>query len=332
MDKKTDIQMQLFQRIRNQIPDHVSLVDDIAELLEISNDSAYRRIRGKKPLSLHEVQKLYQRYRISIDDLAESSIDTITFKSNLLEEGSFSFKDWLENLFSYTASTSREDQSEIMFILNELNIFHIIQIPEVCAFKLFFWQKSNLDFPKYRDACFSLDEVEEDHCKLYEGIIDQYVKINTIEMTTDECLNSYLKQILYYSEAGYFKSRNDALQLCEKLLELVDHQQKQAELGFKFPYGKYPAGEEGNLQLYYNDIILADNTVLIRAEDSYTSFITTNAINLLLTHNKAFYQYNHTWGKNLLAKSTLISGIAEKERNRFFLKLREQIHRVSEKL
>jgi hypothetical protein len=50
------------------------------------------------------------------------------------------------------------------------------------------------------------------------------------------------------------------------------------------------------------------------------------------THNKAFFEYNYHWGRNLLSKSILISGTAEKERNKFFLKLREQIIRIADQL
>jgi hypothetical protein len=300
MENQADIQMQLLQKIRDQLPDHVSLVEDIAELLEISNDSAYRRIRGEKQLSLQEVKKLCQHYRFSIDDLAgNSSIKTVTFRIN---------------------------------ILNELNFFQIIQVPEVCAFKLFFWQKSNLDFANFKNISFSLELLDKEIYEISHKIIDQYVKIKTIELTTEECLNSYLKQILYYTEAGYFETRNDALIICEKLLELVNHKQKQAELGFKFPFGKHPVGEEGNFHLYHNDIILADNTVLIKAGNVQTSFITSNAINIMQTHNKEFYQYNYGWGRNLMAKFVLISGTAEKERSRFFRKLKEQISSVADQI
>ena len=109
-------------------------------------------------------------------------------------------------------------------------------------------------------------------------------------------------------------------------------QQKQAELGLKFPYGKHPVGENGNYQLYRNDIILVDNTILIKSKDTQISIITSNAINLMLTHNHAFFEYNYNWGRNLLTKSILISGTAEKERNKFFLKLREQVYRVADQL
>jgi hypothetical protein len=329
MENYADIQFELFQKIRDQIPSHVSLVDDIAELLEISNDSSYRRIRGEKALSIHEVCKLCHHYNFSLDDLLGGSATSITFRTDLLEEESYSFNDWLKGLLTLTVATSKSEDREAFFILNELNIYQIIQVPEICAFKLFFWQKSNLNFPNFREAKFKFQEPEREHVEMLQNITRHYTSVNTIELTTEECLNSYLKQILYYAEAGYFESRDDALTICERLLDLITHQQKQAELGFKFPFGKPPVGEEGNFQLYYNDLILADNTVLIRTGDNISSVITNNAINLMVTHNREFYRYNHDWGKNLLAKSILISGTSEKERNRFFLKLREQVEKVA---
>ncbi len=330
--EKDDIQLQLFDRLRDQLPDHVSMVDEIADILEISNDSAYRRIRGEKPISLHEVQKLAQHFSLSVDDMVGSRGDTITFKAKLLDAEEYSFTSWLETLMRFTSETEKAEEVEVIFILNELNIFHIIQFPEICAFKLFFWQKSNLDFEAFRDSRFKTDFCGGEILKMAQVITEKYVKIDTIEFTTQENLNSFLKQVLYYSEAGYFESRDEAIKLCEVLHELVSHQQKQAELGFKFPYGKPAVGKENNFRLYHNDIVLADNTTIIKTKDFGTTFITSNAINLMQTHNQAFFEYNYKWGMNLLSKSVPISGTAEKERNRFFRNLHDQIDRVIEKI
>jgi hypothetical protein len=332
MENQEDIQIRLIRMIRDQLPDHVSLVDEIADLLEISNDSAYRRIRGEKPLSLNELQKLAGTYHISLDDLMGNPSDSVTFRTKFLEEGSYSFVDWLKGVLEFTLGASGPEDSEAIFILNELSIFHIIQIPEVCAFKLFFWKKSNLDFPGYRDLKFKVDELEEEVVELSREITGHYVGINTTEFTTEESLNSFLKQVLYYSEAGYFHSRDDALILCEKLHELVDHQQKQAALGFKFPYGKTPVGQEGNFQLFHNDLILVDNTILVKAGDTCACYLTSNAINLMQSHDRAFFDYNYAWGRNLLSKSVPISGTAERERNRFFRVLHEKIDAVAKQL
>ncbi len=53
---KPDVQQIFFQHIKSNLAAHLSLVDEVAELLNISNDSAYRRIRGEKPLSFEEIK------------------------------------------------------------------------------------------------------------------------------------------------------------------------------------------------------------------------------------------------------------------------------------
>ena len=332
MENKSDIQLQFFQRVHDQLPDHISMVEEIADILEISNDSAYRRIRGEKPLSLQEVQRLAITFNISLDDITGGNSSTITFRTNLLDGERYSFTEWLKQLLQFTIEAGKSGPTDAIFILNELNIFNIIQFPVICAFKLFFWQKSNLDFTDFRDAKFSAGEINEEVLLISNEITDRFLKINTIEFTTQECLNSFLKQVTYYSEAGYFSTRNDALVLCQKLHELLDHQQKQAELGYKFLFGHSPSGREGNLQLFHNDIILADNTIIIKSGESGAIFITSNAINLMYTYNRAFFDYNYRWGMNLLKKSVPISGTAEKERNRFFRFLHEQVDSTADRL
>jgi len=332
MQKQEDIQIRLIRMIREQVPEHVSMVDEIAELLEISNDSAYRRIRGEKSLSLQEVQKLAGRFQISLDDLLGNPSNSVTFRTNFLDEDSYTFADWMKTVLQFAKETSRTCDAEVIFILNELSIFHLVKIPEICAFKLFFWRKSNLDFPGYRDLKFSVKELDEEILGLSEEISKHYSMVRTIEFTTEECLNSYLKQLVYYSEAGYFNSVEDIRMLCDKLHELVDHLQKEAALGFKFSLGKPEVGEAGNFSLYNNDLILADNTILLKAGNTRATYHTSNAINLLISHDREYFDYNYAWGRNLLSKSVPISGTAEKERNRFFRVLHDKINSVQERL
>ncbi len=56
--KKTNLQLKLFKQLNAKIPAHVSMAEEVAELLEISTDSAYRRINGSKPLLLEEALKI----------------------------------------------------------------------------------------------------------------------------------------------------------------------------------------------------------------------------------------------------------------------------------
>jgi len=67
--ENNQLQVMFFQYIKSKLPSHLSLVDALADLLEISNDSAYRRIRGEKVISLEEIAKIASHFKLSVDQL-----------------------------------------------------------------------------------------------------------------------------------------------------------------------------------------------------------------------------------------------------------------------
>jgi plasmid maintenance system antidote protein VapI len=76
-------QQAFFQHVKGKIPPHISMVDEIAELLNISNDSAYRRIRADKPISFEELQKLCVHYKVSLDQFLNLQSDAFIFTGKL---------------------------------------------------------------------------------------------------------------------------------------------------------------------------------------------------------------------------------------------------------
>jgi hypothetical protein len=70
MNGTTDLQQQLFNFIKNSQP-HISLADELCDFLDISHDSAYRRIRGEKPLSLSELKVVCEKYNIALDQVLQ---------------------------------------------------------------------------------------------------------------------------------------------------------------------------------------------------------------------------------------------------------------------
>jgi|GEM_PF-5310014 len=80
---QSSLQKLFFQHIKSLVPPHMSLVDEVADLLEISNDSAYRRIRSEKPIDLEEIQKLCGHFKISMDQLLNLQSDAFIFLGNL---------------------------------------------------------------------------------------------------------------------------------------------------------------------------------------------------------------------------------------------------------
>ncbi len=96
--ESADVQQSFFQHIKNNLPAHLSLVDEVAALLDISNDSAYRRIRGEKPISFEELQKLCSHYKISLDQFFHLQSDAIIFNGRVNTVSETVFEDYLKSL------------------------------------------------------------------------------------------------------------------------------------------------------------------------------------------------------------------------------------------
>src|SRR4029453_16824143 len=93
-----EIQQQLFKAIKTRIPEHQSAADEIAKILSISPDSAYRRLRNEKPVSIDELFTLCQHFKISIDQLMNLQADTFAFSGRVIKAESFGFYEYLSNI------------------------------------------------------------------------------------------------------------------------------------------------------------------------------------------------------------------------------------------
>src|ERR1700757_2855321 len=103
-------QQLLFNHIKSVLPTHLSFVDEVAELLNISNDSAYRRIRGEKPISLEEIQKLCIRYRISLDQLINIESESTIFFGKNLDRDNFDLEKYLDYLLFNLKEIGKADE------------------------------------------------------------------------------------------------------------------------------------------------------------------------------------------------------------------------------
>jgi hypothetical protein len=94
------VQQIFFQHVKSNLAAHLSLVDEVADILNISNDSAYRRIRGEKPLSFEEISVLCSKYRISLDQLFHLKNDSFLFSGPLASKENFGFDKYLDHLLN----------------------------------------------------------------------------------------------------------------------------------------------------------------------------------------------------------------------------------------
>ena len=320
----------LFRQIKESLPDHLSLVDEVSELLNISYDSAYRRIRGEKAISLEELSILSKKFRISVDSLFNIKSNNIVFKSIPIKPPSFGVKEWLKNVNENIKKIHSLKIKEIIYIAKDPPVFQYFQFHEIAAFKVFFWEKTLFQFPQYENKKFAIENYDEEIRQIGKQILTTSLKIPTIEIWNEDTFYITFKQIEHYWVSGLFEDKKDIHTLCEKLYLWISHIKKQAELGFKFLYGTEPQGVENSYRFYENEVVLNDNTIFVKTDKFTATYLTYNVLSLLITSDPVFCSEVESYLKGLLKESILISSVNAKERNRFFNKLLEKIEQFRE--
>lgn len=323
----TNPQLIFFQYIKASLPSHISMVDEIAELLHISNDSAYRRIRGEKEISLTELKTLSEHFKISIDQVLNLQNDMVVFSAPEINEESFEFSDYLKAMLEYMKYFNTFPNKKMHYFCKDITFFHFYLFPEIAAFKTFFWSKTIKDHPDYRNKLFSLEEYPLPDCfQLGQEIIREYNKIPSLELWNAESNISTISQIQYYKDGGYFKHKEDVNIVIESFQKCLDHIQLEVEKGIKFMPGDNEIVYRAPLQFYVNEVIIGNNTILMELNEMKLSFVTYNVLSYLITKDERFTQKAFENFFTLVSRSHQISGTGEKERNKFFNKMREKMN------
>lgn len=318
--------------LRERIPDDASFVHEIAEILCISYDSAYRRIRGEKALDIIDLHKLASAFNVSVDKLFKLEDKRLLFDYFTLEPDNLGIKDWLNLILEDTKKIYESANREIIYAAKDPPVFHNFQIPELAAFKIFFWQKTLCNFPEFRDRKLRLDDADMDIINTGRQLLSVSNKIPTIEIWNEDTFNITLRQIEYYMISGYFEKKDDIFNLCDKLQKWVAHLSAQAEHGFKYMFGQPAEGVENSFRMYENEVVLNDNTILVRKNASRKVYLTFNTLSLLVSSSPVFCDNVDTYFDKLIRKSNLMSVSGAKARNRFFNKLLSTINDFRKKV
>ncbi len=329
MTPTDSIQSTFLDQVRRKLPPNHSFVDELAELLSVSRDSAYRRIRGETVLSLDEIRLLTDKYGISLDEFLSPSKERISFqlKANFVDGGKW-LKSVIDSLEIVTASPEKE--KELIYDSKDLPIFHFFQYPRLAAFKIYFWMKTFSAETKFNLGKYDAKLLDKKLLTMGEKIWEKYSQIPSTEIVTYEFLNVTLRQIEYAHECGSFNNAQEAIDLCEDCSLLVNHLKHQAEIGSKLTFGSKEPG--GKFSLYLNEVLLGSNTILLSVGSRRIVFITPNNFNLLMTTHESFCQITVDHINNMINKSVLISVSAGKERSKFFNRVSETIQIVKDRL
>jgi DNA-binding XRE family transcriptional regulator len=328
---KTDkINLQVQNRFINRFkellhPGH-GLAEEMADVLNVSIDSAYRRIRCETELTIEEISKICKKFPISLDEIFGNKSDTVTFGYTKLTDSEENFEAYLNRLLTHLQTVNKFDNKKIYYVAEEVPMFYSFFSKKLTEFKLFYWQRSVLNIEQYQKARFDWGIVPQRIIDIAHGCYQEYLKIPSVEIWTDETVLTVIKQVRFYFESGIL-IKPQALDLLQEYRAMVDMLQKSAATGRKNISDKHE-----NYFLYESDVVLGTNCIYAIMGDTKSSYISFNSINSLTTNNPEFCEETEHWMRNLERKSTLISSVGEKQRYKFFSQMYKCIDSCIEKI
>jgi hypothetical protein len=232
MQKMLQTDKEFFDKLRQIVPDKKTLAEQVSQLLKISLDGAYRKIRG-------EVALLYDHYVTLARHYGIDKHVTDSDKEMLFTRGSVQgAPDKLSDMFSGIMHDMRllDNKSDYKYFLasDDMPFFWHFIHPILIKFKIHYWTNAlNTD---HHVAIEPFDELKYGGA-FHEQIVkirDYWLNIPSTEIVGPLPLNSIVNQIIYYRDAGLFARADIFEEIRKALLEVVDTMEKFCLHGSKF--------------------------------------------------------------------------------------------------
>lgn len=324
-------QFNFFQKLKKMTPPHISLVHNISEILNVSQDSSYRRIRGETALSIDETIKLCTVYQIPLSSFDDQSRDSASFRYLPYDQKKEMFSRHLNSLWNNMDQLVVSDDKQITYGAIDAPIFHHLGFPDVAAFKMHFWMNTILGVDDLK-GIYKKSDIDKDLIQKGKQIHEYYLHTPSVEIWPDDILSTTLRQILYYWDAGNFGGADDALEILGGLSGMIDHVEKMAEKGYKFTMNDKTQKAMAPFSFYHSEVLLGNNVILTSSNNNKRVYLSHQTFGALVIDNEAYCNNTKEWLGRIISKSNLISGVSEKNRIKFFNKVRSQIDATEKRI
>ena len=312
ISSSSGIQNNFINRLKKVLPPTIGIAEEISDLLNISIDSAYRRIRGETDFTFEEIYIITRKHKISIDEIYGNSNDSVTFEYIKLTDSEANFEKYLTSLRNRLESINKVEEKNIYYVAEDIPVFYSFFSKKLTEFKLFYWQKSVLNVPQYQKVNFEFGKIPKKLVEIAQESYHVFLNIPSIEIWSEGTIYTGLRQIKFYFDTGIL-NKIDALELLNEYKKMIEMVQKFAEDG-----RKNNNDSKNNFTLYSSEVVLGTNCIYITMGNSKYAYISFNTMNSLTTNNTEFCEETEHWVHNLERKSNLISGVSEAQRYQFF--------------
>jgi hypothetical protein len=323
------MQKQLFKYLKSKSQDNTSFVEEIASILDIGYDAAYRRINLKTNLSLEESVILARHYKVSLNKLFEvGSQSTIIAELSPLINDEKGLEEWLNSSYNSLYPLAKIKNAEIIYAAKDIPVFHSLKDTCLTRFKMYVWLK-DVDLSIERSMLNFEDFINSIPSSLMESaykLSDLYKDINIIEIWSENTLSGSFQQALYYFESGLL-SRKHALQICDDFEGVINQAEKQTIL-----QSQIGTQNKSNYNLYKSDLHPLNNTIMVKTPFHKTFFSPYTVLNYFKIEHQPTCDHIYEFLLKQMANSKLLVNAGERDRTIFFKKFHNKLDSLRKRI
>ena len=279
-----------------------SIVAELAAVLNISYDAAHRRISGKSKFSLEEGIIICQRYNLSFDQIFMPGSRVLAEKTKEIRSAA-GIADYFKQSIGILSSYKNSPGAKMYYSAKDIPLFYIIGDSLLSKFKLHVW----LGLLAAEVELYSFDNF------VFQGPVFEYGKVlrdinknfEVYEIWNDTTINSTLQQIYYYYSAGYLNLQH-ALSLLNEVETVLQHVEKRS------------GAANNRYYLYYNELLILNNNVLVCSADQKALFIPYNILGYFITYDEETCVNTESFFKQQLKHSMPLNNSSMRDRKLFF--------------
>lgn len=309
------------EEITKKIPQKVSVVNILADILCIGKEAVYRRLRGEVPFTFYEAITISRQLGISLDHLELPNTPmSKPLKLNLIEyinpvKSDFALMDELTTILKSFKDFQDPEAGEITNILPQPLY---VSYEHVFRFYLFKWKyHSNKLSPTipYKDIVI-LDKLQ----KSLEEFVYWAKRLHANYIFDHQLFQYIVSNVKYFRSIGLVTC--EEVQLIKyDLFRILDEIDYLTRTGAFKETGK-------KVNIYISNVSIDNNYIYVSAPDFQLTIIKAFLLNGIASTDKSIYEEVRQWVHSMKRQSTLITGSGEKDRICFL----EEQHKIIDSL
>lgn len=191
-------------KILNIMPENIKPVNLLMDVLKIGKESAYRRLRGEKALSLNEIYKLSQVLNFSIDEITgnmKAAAAAFNHIGNIKQSPEKNLLEFFKYYENYMQRLIDSGNSEIICTMNHFLTTMFIGYDHLFKFIYYRWMHQMTDMPL--NSLYSEFKIPIEIKEICDRIFILNTKIKNLSFIVDNNLFlNMIKEMQYFHVRG----------------------------------------------------------------------------------------------------------------------------------